>query len=588
MANVMTSSLVRQIESLFDGGSVAGLTDRQLLERFVARRDHAAEDAFAALVTRHGPMVLGVCRQLLGDHQHAEDAFQAVFLVLARKARSIRDPDLLGNWLYGVALRTSRKAKVRRARRRKGEEGRAMRHPGPGSTVPADRSAIDREQAEALHEEIERLPSSFRLPLVLCYFEGLTPDEAARRLHCPAGTVHSRLVRARDKLRRSLTRRGVVLPAAALTVAQAPRSASASISSPLCDLTTRAALHFAAGHAVAPLATALAREVLRSMLLRKLRLTTLALLCLGAIASGAGYLTHALAMKDEPRKVAAAPQPRIDDAIPKPAPGRMFVSGRVLDPKGEPVPGAMIVAHTRSLALGRPPYFMRQVPIGDARADRSGRFRIDAPRTSSFNHAGFGVVALAPGHGVGWVQLDPDDDQPTVDIALRPEQVIHGRLFDVQGRPVPDVTLSVSSMSRDLPQAPAGARVRSEGVSYGPWNANDFPAWPKPVTTDPEGRFTLRGLGRDLHADLTIHDPRFALQTIEVETKGTSESKTMTAALAPSQIINVRVTYADTGKPVPHAPLRVMASRGRARIVDESQTDAEGRARVNSWVADRT
>src|SRR5580692_9128335 len=111
MAQVLTTSVVRQIQSLFDGGSVAGLTDRQLLERFVARRDHTAEDAFAALVTRHGPMVLGVCRQLLGDHQHAEDAFQAVFLVLARRSRSVRDPDLLGNWLYGVALRTARKAK---------------------------------------------------------------------------------------------------------------------------------------------------------------------------------------------------------------------------------------------------------------------------------------------------------------------------------------------------------------------------------------------------------------------------------------------------------------------------------------------
>src|SRR5580693_7324942 len=127
MGQVLTTSVVRQIESLFDGGAVAGLTDRQLVERFVARRDHAAEAAFAALVTRHGPMVLGVCRQLLGDHQHAEDAFQAVFLVLARRARSIGDPDLLSHWLYGVALRTARKAKVRLERRRKYEEDRAMR-----------------------------------------------------------------------------------------------------------------------------------------------------------------------------------------------------------------------------------------------------------------------------------------------------------------------------------------------------------------------------------------------------------------------------------------------------------------------------
>ena len=119
-----TGSVVRQLESLFEGGSVAGLSDRQLLERYTAGgRDPAGEAAFAALVGRHGPMVLGVCRQLLGDAQHAEDAFQAVFLVLARKARSIRDPDLLGNWLYGVAIRTARCAKQQIARRRKREEG---------------------------------------------------------------------------------------------------------------------------------------------------------------------------------------------------------------------------------------------------------------------------------------------------------------------------------------------------------------------------------------------------------------------------------------------------------------------------------
>ncbi len=218
MAHAAAGSIVRQIESLFEGGSVAGLTDRQLLERFTARRDAAGEAAFAALVTRHGPMVLDVCRQLLGDRHHAEDAFQAVFLVLARKARSIRDPDLLGTWLYGVALRTARKARARLDRRRRHEESDAMRRPSSGSrrvvepTVqPAEESAIAREQAEVLHDEIDRLPRPFRLPVVLCYFEGLTLDEAARRLRCPAGTLRSRLARAREKLRRGLTRRGVVL-----------------------------------------------------------------------------------------------------------------------------------------------------------------------------------------------------------------------------------------------------------------------------------------------------------------------------------------------------------------------------------------
>src|SRR5262245_18889247 len=160
MAHLASGSVARQLESLFEGGSVAGLSDGQLLERFVARRDAVGEAAFAALVGRHGPMVLGVCRQLLGDHQHAEDAFQAVFLVLAQKARSIRDPDRLGNWLYGVALRSSRCARLRLARRRKNEQVGTMMPLGGGAPaepeVPPDEEAVMvREQVEALHGEIE-------------------------------------------------------------------------------------------------------------------------------------------------------------------------------------------------------------------------------------------------------------------------------------------------------------------------------------------------------------------------------------------------------------------------------------------------
>ena len=119
MASVASTSVVRQIGSLFEGGSVAGMSDRQLLDRFCGGRDSGGEAAFAALVVRHGPMILGVCSEILGDRHHAEDAFQAVFLVLVRKAGSIRDPELLGNWLYGVAVRTSRCARIRLGRRRR-------------------------------------------------------------------------------------------------------------------------------------------------------------------------------------------------------------------------------------------------------------------------------------------------------------------------------------------------------------------------------------------------------------------------------------------------------------------------------------
>ena len=143
----------------------------------------------------------------------------------------------------------------------------------------------------------------------------------------------------------------------------------------------------------------------------------------------------------------------------------MFVVGRVLDPNGKPVPGATVAVYAMNLAAGQTPYRRAQIPIGDARADGSGRFRIDAPRTSSSRYDVFGAIALAPGHGAGWVELDPDDDQPTGDITLRPEQMIHGRLFDLQGRPVPDVTLAVGESSAVSSRRPRPGLAGDSGDS---------------------------------------------------------------------------------------------------------------------------
>ena len=187
-------------------------------------------------------MVLGVCRQVLADRHLAEDAFQATFLVLARKARSIRDSDRLGNWLYGVAFRTARCARLRLARQRKKEEIgttiRAGSNVRDGPTVRAGRrkqSSPASRRRGALHGEIAAAASvAFRLPVVLCYLEGLTVHEAARQLRWSHGTVRSRMARAREKLRRGLTRRGIVLPAVALATVLDSQPASASAFYPLC------------------------------------------------------------------------------------------------------------------------------------------------------------------------------------------------------------------------------------------------------------------------------------------------------------------------------------------------------------------
>jgi RNA polymerase sigma factor (sigma-70 family) len=605
MAQTATGSVARQLESLFEAGSVAGLSDRQLLERHIALgRDPAGEAAFAALVERHGPMVLGVCRQLLGDAQHAEDAFQAVFLVLAQKARSIRDPDLLGNWLYGVAIRTARCANQQIARRRQREGGDAMNGPGPGScppaeptAPPADQPAIDREQAEAIHGEIDRLPRAFRRAVVLCYFEGLTLDEAARRLRCPAGTVRSRLARARDKLGRGLARRGVALSGPMLVAALAPRSASASISPLLCDTTTRAATAFAARHVAGVVLSAsaatLAQEVLRTMLFHKLKLAALSLLLLTAVATGVGYVTRSSAKGDEPDSPSAArPAPvaaKPDDAEPRPAPGRMTVVGRVLDPQGKQVPGAMVMVYGEVKQGGGTEWLGSGAPsaIGQAASDGSGRFRLDAPRISSSTHHEVGAAAIAPGYGVGWLDLDFDAEQPAAEITLRPEQVIQGRLFDLQGRPVQGVGVSVEGMGyprRGMDALPE----QLEGPDF--WMgayAKSLPAWPRPAITDAEGRFTVRGIGRDLRALLIAEDPRFARQRIVVDTDGGTEAKKVTMALEPAKIFIGRVTYADTGRPVPHAAIEIVAYRGGPGYGSRFETDAEGRFRANPFSTER-
>ncbi len=282
---------------------------------------------------------------------------------------------------------------------------------------------------------------------------------------------------------------------------------------------------------------------------------------------------------------------KTNDAIAEPAPGRMFVVGRVLDPAGKPVPNATTMVYARSKALGISPLLdqLHPIPIGDVRADGSGRFQLDAPRTSSSRYDTVGAVAIAPGYGVGGVDLDPDADRPAADIMLRREQVIHGRLFDVQGRPVPDVAISVSGVCPDaVPQRMTLALARSEGIVTFWWaNSNEFAAWPRPATTDALGHFTVHGVGRNMRAFLTARHPRFALQEITVETDDAAESKPMTLALEPAKIITGRVTYGDTGKPVAHAKVAVQSTEPKPRPFSFFETDADGRFRTNAPSGDR-
>jgi RNA polymerase sigma factor (sigma-70 family) len=218
-------------------------TDGQLLDNFV--RDHDP-GAFRSLVTRHGPEVLRVCRAVLQDAHEADDAFQATFLVLVRKAPSIQNPELLGGWLRGVAYRTATRARCRAARRRAIERTCAAR---PRNEYVPDE--LTPELRELVREELDRLPDNYRLPVTLCYLQGLTHQEAAQRLGWPVGTVKVRLVRARGLLRERLDRRGVGLSVSLLLLWLQVSEVSAA-SEPLRESATGAKKLAVAGRRISP------------------------------------------------------------------------------------------------------------------------------------------------------------------------------------------------------------------------------------------------------------------------------------------------------------------------------------------------
>jgi RNA polymerase sigma factor (sigma-70 family) len=263
--------------------SATAPNDGQLLERFCEDRD---ESAFAALVERHGPMVLSVCLRVLGSPHDAEDAFQATFLVLARRATAIGNPHLLSNWLYGVAWRTASRARVAAARRRAHET-----NAGSCATMSRDAKVDTGELRSVVDEELNRLPARYRAPLVLCYLEGRTQDEAAAQLGWAKGVLRSRLDRGRDKLRKRLLRRGFGVAAAALTVGLAEDAAGAAITRALVQRTASAAVAFAAGMPLAGTLSGtavLARGVVDAMFLTKLKLS--GLLFFTACLLGSGVL----------------------------------------------------------------------------------------------------------------------------------------------------------------------------------------------------------------------------------------------------------------------------------------------------------
>jgi RNA polymerase sigma factor (sigma-70 family) len=277
--------VIRHLRNAATG--IDGATDEHLLQRFAHHRDGLA---FAALVERHGPMVMGVCRRILRDPQDADDAFQATFLILVHKTRSITRPQALASWLYHTALRTALRAKTRRDHRRNQESVL--------DDLPAAEATEDlawHELRSALDEEVSRLPRKYRDAIVSCYFQEKTYAEAAENLGLAAGTVSSRLARARDILRKRLLHRGLTLSAGLLITLLSRAALAAVVRDPLRETTTAAAVRLATGQATLTTATTssvsiLTREVVRAMYWTKLKFGVLVIL--GAVCAAAAALCH--------------------------------------------------------------------------------------------------------------------------------------------------------------------------------------------------------------------------------------------------------------------------------------------------------
>ncbi|MDB5349377.1 MAG: polymerase sigma factor, sigma-70 family [Planctomycetota bacterium] len=295
MATRTDRTLRRQLHSLFNLGVIQGLTDGQLLERFATDSGEAAELAFAALVERHGAMVLRVCRGQLRDTHDAQDAYQATFLILIKRARSLWVHDSLGPWLHQVAFRTATCARSSIARRRR-LDGRSAR-------CDHYEARSDCEWEHVLHEEINRLPERYRVPIVLCDLEGHSCEEAARKMGRPVGTVKSLRSRGRDRLRNRLIRLGLA-PSAALAAVTPAIAAQAGLQSPAVPRAVGTLMDQLIAGTVSASVHSLVNGVLKIMLLSKLRMAAVSILGLLALAAGIGAVSRAWAQDAKPKEPA--------------------------------------------------------------------------------------------------------------------------------------------------------------------------------------------------------------------------------------------------------------------------------------------
>jgi RNA polymerase sigma factor (sigma-70 family) len=585
MAGIRLGAALRQIHGLFEAGTVAGLTDGQLLERYLARRD---ESAFAALVMRHGPMVLGVCHSILRGAPEVEDAFQATFLLLIRKAGTIRGRDAVGGWLHRVAHRVAVQAGRDRSRTDRRERGL-----GVLADVVAAREAAEVEDwLVPMHEELARLPERLRRPIVLCYLEGKTHAQAAVELAWSEATVRRRLADARERLRCRLTRRGVAVTGSALAAAMTSRASAAVPPAWIAALA-----RVAAGGDATAFAARLAGEVGRSLLVGQIRTVANVATLLVTIGLSAGHLLPGgPARADDPARIMVrSSSPARDSSRPRAKAEPMDhldVRGRVLDPDGKPFAGAGIYAYPPANARNADLLFAPGPPAVSARSGPDGRFEfaIADPGFETLQvqatWAHPTVVAMATGFGPAWSSFTTADEAGNLTLKLvRDDVPIVGRVHDLEGRPIPGATVRpvgvYASPAENLDEweaETARARDLSDGAMGHLPRMLELFRWSKDlaVTTDAAGRFRLTGIGRERVVSLWIDGPTIATAFADVHARtrpgptyriamqrdrpqlGTSvfHGTTFEYAAAPTRPIEGIVRDKDTGRPLAGISIR--------------------------------
>jgi RNA polymerase sigma factor (sigma-70 family) len=560
-------------------------SDEQLLNDFAVRRD---ESAFAALVRRHGPMVLGVCRRVLGHVQDAEDVFQAAFLVLARRAGGVRDKAALASFLHGTAYRLALSARRAAARRRK--------HEAQAPARPMDNPSSEllwREVQTLLDEEIARLPDAYRNVFILCCLESLSRAETAQRLELKEGTVSSRLTEARKRLQKRLARRGVELTALLAAGGLTAETASA-LPLVLLTRTTRAA--------ISPAVAVLGKNGPMILSAGKVKLAT-ALVVAASLLTGAGLW---LSARPQAAAVPPAEPPASASTKPKATPPRneaaktVEIKGRVLGADGKPKAGAKL----RLLATGN-----KVETLGTTTEE--GRFTVAVPKDPKDRF----LIADAAGAGLDFLELGSLKPDKPVEFRLVKDRAIRGKVVNTEGKPVAGVRVTVFSIgvyannSMDSFLTAWKKRHFMSGLPGGVKSIWDGAEPLFTATTDAQGRFTFHGAGSERLVRLRLRGSGIADSEVWIVNRDGFDPKPYNQASLdnipkgmenlsirwllygpePSAVVESEkpirgvVKESDTGKGRPGVLVRLTRREGGALmdIAPEARTDSQGRYEIH-------